>query len=111
MVDVSSEVESFYGRLGRLLRERRIQKGVTQQGLAFHLGLSRTSVVNIEKGRQHPAVHQLAHAADYLGCSFADLVPSFKEDYVLSETLRHKAPDDKALDFLTEIGAEAQRGR
>jgi transcriptional regulator with XRE-family HTH domain len=53
-----------FGRLLRLHREKR--KGLTQEKLGLLVGLSRTSITNIEKGRQHVALHQLFAIAEAL---------------------------------------------
>ena len=74
------------------------------------MGLTRTSIVNIEKGRQHLAVHQLARMSDYLGCAPGDLIPSLEGD-MLSDALRDKAPDSRSRTFVSEISAEAGRDR
>ena len=108
---VANAVDPYYWHLGKLVREQRIKRGVTQEQLGVHLSLSRTSIVNIEKGRQHVAVHQLAHIADYLGCTPASLMPSTGEDHILSEVLRAKVTDGAALTFLTEVSREAKRVR
>lgn len=93
--------------MGDRIRERRSGVGRTQQELADQLGLTRTSVVNIEKGRQHLAVHQLVLVADYLGCAPGDLIPSLAPGDALSEALREKAPDERSLSFLAAITEDA----
>lgn len=52
-------VESCYQRLGSALRERRTIMGFTQETIANQLGISRTSLVNIEAGRQRIALHDV----------------------------------------------------
>jgi transcriptional regulator with XRE-family HTH domain len=99
-------IDPFYRRLGTHLRDRRRQQQITQEAMAAHMGLTRTSIVNIEKGRQHLAVHQLVRMSDLLGCSPGDLIPSAR-DAMLSERLGDKLPDQKALSFMSEISAEA----
>mgnify|MGYP000662715749 CR=1 FL=1 len=49
--------QEFYQTLGDIISRVRGQKGMTQAELAQHLGMSRASIVNIEKGRQRPALH------------------------------------------------------
>jgi transcriptional regulator with XRE-family HTH domain len=98
--------DSFYQRLGARIRDRRRAKRITQEAMATHMGLTRTSIVNIEKGRQHLAVHQLVRMSDLLGCPPGDLIPA-KEDAVLSDKFRDQLSDQKALSFMSEISAEA----
>ena len=100
-------VDPFYRRLGTSIRDRRRKQQITQEAMAAHMGLTRTSIVNIEKGRQHLAVHQLVRMSDLLGCAPGDLIPSAQEDAMLSEKFGDKLPDQKALSFMSEISAEA----
>jgi transcriptional regulator with XRE-family HTH domain len=101
------DIDPFYRRLGSRIRDRRRQQQITQEAMAAHMGLTRTSIVNIEKGRQHLAVHQLVRMSDLLGCAPGDLIPSPQEDAMLSEKFRDKLPDQKALSFMSEVSAEA----
>lgn len=103
--------DPFYEHLGERLRERRQSKRVTQEDLAQVLGLNRTTVVNIEKGRQRLAVHQLVQIADHLGCTPGELIPSLAEEGLLTDRQRSKVPDRAALGFITGVAAEARRGR
>jgi DNA-binding XRE family transcriptional regulator len=62
-----------FGELVRLHRER--QEGLTQEKLGHLVGLSRTSITNIEKGRQHVALHQVFDLADALKVQPEALLP------------------------------------
>jgi transcriptional regulator with XRE-family HTH domain len=70
----------FYERLGARLREARRRANVTQAGLAQAIGLSRTSVTNIEKGRQPVLVHVVMQLAAALGVQLTDLLPDKSTD-------------------------------
>ena len=50
---VDMEIELIYKEFGKLLKKSRTAANLTQAGLAKRVGLSRTSITNIEKGRQH----------------------------------------------------------
>jgi DNA-binding XRE family transcriptional regulator len=53
-------VDSLYFAFGNLIRlHRERAPAMTQEKLGNLVGLSRTSIVNIEKGRQHISLHQL----------------------------------------------------
>lgn len=60
---------------GRLLHEARIARSLSQQVLATISGLSRTSIANIEAGRQGVSLEVLMNLADALQVSPADLLP------------------------------------
>jgi len=53
------EIDFLYTAIGQKIRDARKLASFSQQQLADKLGLSRVSVVNIEKGRQHPSIHVL----------------------------------------------------
>ena len=62
-------------RLGKLLAGRRTESGMSQEAFAKAVGLSRTSITNIESGRQPISLHTLYFMADILGVEPADLLP------------------------------------
>jgi transcriptional regulator with XRE-family HTH domain len=72
------KVEPIYIEIGRLIRQERRKAGLTQEQLAAGLEMSRTSVVNIERGRQRVLVHILYDIAEVLDCLPGDLAPKPK---------------------------------
>ena len=71
-------MQRLYKEFGRLLRASRTNKGLTQQDVADRVGLSRTSVTNIELGRQHVTLHMFYLFATALDSSPEDLLPDIK---------------------------------
>lgn len=69
----------FYELFGSKLAKARRAANITQEALSKSLGLSRTSVVNIEKGRQPVHLHLAAKIAVTLGTSVAQLTPNLIE--------------------------------
>ncbi|MBI3774474.1 MAG: helix-turn-helix transcriptional regulator [Gammaproteobacteria bacterium] len=68
------ENRDFYTAVGRRVAD--IRKGrMTQETLAEKLNLTRTSVINIEKGRQQVLLHTLVNIARALQVSPTDLIP------------------------------------
>jgi transcriptional regulator with XRE-family HTH domain len=108
---VATPTDPYYERVGERVRTRRQSKRITQEALAVALGVNRTTLVNIEKGRQRLAVHQLVRIADHLGCPAAELIPSNEEDTLLSDRQRSNVRDEVALGFVRDVAAEARRGR
>ena len=72
-------MEAIYPRFGRELRRVRRQKKVTQSELAGKVGLGRTSIVNIENGRQRIHLHTLLDFASALEVSPTDFLPDQPE--------------------------------
>ncbi len=60
-------MESVYEDLGRNIRRARLHAGLTQEQLGRAVGLTRTSVNNIEHGRQKVLVHTLLELASACG--------------------------------------------
>ena len=72
-------MEAIYTRFGRELRRVRRQKKMTQDDLAQRVNLGRTSIVNIESGRQRVHLHTFVALADALEVSPAELLPEEPE--------------------------------
>ena len=69
--------DSLYHAFGDLVRaHRQRMKGMTQAKLGRLIGLSRTSVTNIEQGRHHVSLHQLFGIANALQVPPEALLPS-----------------------------------
>lgn len=66
----------IYASLGGNIRRERARLEMNQGDLARKVGLSRTSVTNVELGRQGLAVHQLFEFADALGVEPCELLPA-----------------------------------
>jgi transcriptional regulator with XRE-family HTH domain len=74
-------------RFGKLLAGRRTEARMSQEAFAKAVGLSRTSITNIERGRQPISLHTLYFMADILGIEPADLLPpALKNSAVLALT-------------------------
>ncbi len=66
----------FYLELGRRIREARLHSRLTQEELANLLSLNRTSITNIEKGKQKILAHTLVDLAERLNVTINDLIPT-----------------------------------
>lgn len=65
--------------LGEKIKRHRKARDLTQSDLAGALGLTRTSIANIEAGKQHTGIDTLYHIAQLLGVDVGDLLPSLSE--------------------------------
>jgi transcriptional regulator with XRE-family HTH domain len=70
------EIDLIYKEFGRLLKKSRTAANLTQETLAKRVGLSRTSITNIEKGRQHINLHMLYVLSDSIGVRPSYLLPA-----------------------------------
>lgn len=65
----------LYGTIGLRIRELRENAGITQDELAGIVGLTRTSITNIEKGIQKLGIDTLYDIAAVFGISGTALLP------------------------------------
>ncbi len=69
------EIDDFYGTVGSKVRNMRISAGISQMMLAKRIGFTRSSVANLEAGRQRVALHLFVRIADALGSDPCQLLP------------------------------------
>ena len=69
---------NLYSEFGSLVRGNRIRLKLSQAILAERVGLTRTSITNIESGRQKILLHHLFLLADALDISPQALLPSLE---------------------------------
>jgi transcriptional regulator with XRE-family HTH domain len=66
---------SLYVDIGARVRAARVTAGRSQDDLAQAVSLTRTSITNLESGRQQVPLHTLYAIAENLGCHVFDLLP------------------------------------
>ncbi|GAB3923500.1 helix-turn-helix domain-containing protein [Larkinella terrae] len=72
----ATHYQEIYQVVGSKISEIRREKKMSQLDLAAIVGLSRASIVNIEKGRQHPPLHLVWQLSDALDVDLFDLLPT-----------------------------------
>ncbi len=93
--------EDFYRYLGQRIMEERVRNGLTQAGLASKISLTRTSLANIERGRQKLLAHVLVDIASALNVNVIDLLPkqvgveTTQADEVKLDKLLEERPADE----------------
>ncbi len=73
------QCEPVYVSFGEIVRARRLERGWTQTDLADRVGLSRTSVTNIEIGRQRVLLSDLFDFARAFDVSPKSLFKELKQ--------------------------------
>jgi len=99
-------VDALYKEFGQGLRRARKEAELTQKELAERVGLTRTSITNIERGSQHIALHQLFQLASVLGQEPAALLPDQTvalEELVRPEVMQLIAGDQEGQDFAVRV--------
>jgi len=101
----SQQIDEFYNAVGKRVKRARAQANLTQMDLSQRTGLTRSSIANLEAGRQRVQAHILAIIASNLGIDLSDLfVQTFPTlsghslDQNHSEDLERFS--DTALDFV-----------
>lgn len=69
------EQDEFYRELGQRISNERSDRKFSQEQLAEHLKLTRTSVANLERGRHRPSIYQLIQIATFLRVEYTILIP------------------------------------
>jgi transcriptional regulator with XRE-family HTH domain len=64
----------LYPAVGAVLREARKARGLTQQQVAASVNLTRSSIANIESGRQHLPLHSWVGICQVLGVDPAGVI-------------------------------------
>jgi transcriptional regulator with XRE-family HTH domain len=60
---------------GKILREKRLAKGLSQEALADMAGMHFTYVSSCERGERNISLANIAKLATAFGCSMRDLMP------------------------------------
>ena len=104
-------MDDLYTQFGRQLRTARRDAKLTQQDVAERVGLTRTSITNIERGIQHINLYQLYLLAAAVGLHPAQLLPD--HDGAIQELLPERAlkaleKDAEGLDFAARVLRKSQ---
>lgn len=78
---ILEQEQAIYIEIGRRINEEREMLGFSQAELAKEVDLTRTSITNIEQGRQHLPIHMLYRIATALGIPIEFLVPRYFPTY------------------------------
>ena len=96
------KLEWMYREFGRRLRDARDKSGMSQLELAKSVGLARTSITNIEKGRQNFTLHMAYQLAHEVGVPISILFPERPPDEVA-----HIAIPSAALEKYSQVFKDA----
>lgn len=106
---------NFYAKLGQNVAAAREKSGLTQEELAFKLGVTRASISNVELGKQRVLAHQLSEFAHFLDVPYEQLIPQFDERKNNKSAIREQiekklseVADDKSVEsMLRKISGSA----
>jgi transcriptional regulator with XRE-family HTH domain len=103
---------SFYKRVGELIREARKRGEMSQEVLAAAAHLKRSSISNIENGRQHLLVHTLVEISDALGIEPESLLPRRAQGHMRFPVAELQKHSKSVQDFIEKAlpGVDRNRG-
>lgn len=99
-------MEQIYREFGRILRQRRADANLTQDELANKVGLVRTSITNIELGKQNVSLHLLFQLADALGVQTKDILPDRTPQQMspnIERQIKKEALEDEEADWVRRV--------
>ncbi|MEA5576071.1 helix-turn-helix transcriptional regulator [Anabaena sp. UHCC 0451] len=102
---------NLYQQIGRRIKQRRTEMGMTQAELADAIGVLRTSITNIEAGRQKAPLHVLYQLCIVLDVKVAAILPTEAEVTNLntkSTTIEDEVKEElpKTAEFLQQLMEE-----
>jgi DNA-binding XRE family transcriptional regulator len=97
------ENREFYAAVGQRIAKLRTGR-LTQEALANRTGLTRTSIINIEKGRQQILLHTMMDISRALQVPVSDLIPEMNN---LDMMLRDKP--QTGLDWIKSAASKSRR--
>jgi transcriptional regulator with XRE-family HTH domain len=94
----------IYQEIGRLVQASRKRAGLTQDKLSSRVGMTRTSITNIERGRQRLSVDLLYSLAEALSVDPRALLPTAGTKLPANVQRRVSGRfDDESLRALTRL--------
>ena len=92
---MTEEAKKLYTLVGKSIKNARGKKGLSQDKLAKAVKLTRTSITNIEKGRQKILLDTLWQISSILEVSLMELIPNPQE---IKVSLEAKLPENVSKD-------------
>lgn len=108
-LDTMAHHEALYPQVGKLIRQHREALSITQETLAADVGLTRTSISNIERGRQKLLLHTLYAIASTLKVEAAELMPKGEQAGQPREQDLNALPADVRAFVEAGIGAASRK--
>ncbi|MEV6525924.1 helix-turn-helix transcriptional regulator [Longispora sp. NPDC051575] len=109
--ELEERVNALYGHIGRKVREARKRARLTQDDLAQAVGMTRSSIANLEAGRQRIPVHLLVLIGELLNMRASDLLPNgptFNGMLLMTDVTEHLVNDQAGMqDFVQSTIAKA----
>ena len=74
------QAQEISDQIVAVLRQKRLEQGITQYKMAKDTGMSKSSILYIENHTQRPTLYTVLLLADYLGVDFSQVVREVLEN-------------------------------
>jgi transcriptional regulator with XRE-family HTH domain len=100
----SDSIRHFYAAVGQKISQIRQGKEITQEALAAEISVTRTSIVNIERGKQQILLHTLIRIAKALNVDPHELLPEqVPTEQSVLEVINTLVPDPKGRSWMERV--------
>lgn len=72
------EAQKLSDEIVAVLKQKRIELGITQYKMAQDTGMSKSSILYIETFKQHPSLYTVLMLSDYLGLDLGRVIQEIK---------------------------------
>ena len=72
------DAQNISDKIVAILKEERIKKGISQYKLAKDTGMSKSSILYIENGKQHPTLYTIILISKYLDVEIGRIISSIE---------------------------------
>jgi transcriptional regulator with XRE-family HTH domain len=100
------EKNDLYRAIGEHIRAKRLANSLKQENLAFMVNLTRSSIAQIEAGKQAPSIFLLYQLCNALKITIFDVLPKDDFDPLSSDRFSAKIEVKELLDKAKEKGEE-----
>jgi transcriptional regulator with XRE-family HTH domain len=98
--------ESLYRSIGEQIKEKRLAASLKQEDLAGKVGLTRSSIAQIEAGKQAPSIFLLYQLCNALNADIFKVLPKDEFDPLSAGRIVDKTQVREILDKLKVEGGE-----
>lgn len=101
-------MKGFYTSLGFFLKEKRERAGITHTKLASLIGLTRTSITNIENGNQRLLLHHALPLMKILKIELQDIHEIYSQFKFDSEIEKYNDEEKNRINRIVNLAKESQ---
>lgn len=89
--------------VAKIIKQKRMEKNLTQMQLADALGISYQAVSNWERGNSMPDISKLGELSTVLGCSVEELLGDNDKAKVVEDMIKGEEPKEMDMEDLVDV--------